>query len=188
MSVITDPPESTVAPGIQAVIASLFGTEDVATLATRGLTDPATRAIDPEKPLHLLHLDDPQELPEALATLGAREIRPWVVTTEGPDDGETPPLVGYRHVLFDGTHDYYLADEHIGLANRLARALADNQDAQSSIRRWRASALEGWSARGSLSDTLNAAQELINIKQTLSWRVTRPLRAVRSRVPTAIIR
>lgn len=136
--------------------------------------------------LHLLVAARPALLANALALLAVQSVSPWVIAT-GPDDtasGATDGYAGYRHVLFDGAHDYYLANAHLDLAVNVPAALQAGHDAQASVRRWRATALEGWQARGALADALNAEQELSDMKQTLSWRVTTPLRAVRRRIPT----
>jgi hypothetical protein len=89
-------------------------------------------------------------------------------------------------VLFDGSGDYFVAEDHLELARNLTAARSDPEGEQTSVRRWRASALEGWHVRSSHSDAVRAQQELFEMKNTVSWRITRPLRAVRRRMPTGI--
>ena len=119
---------------------------------------------------------------------------------------------GYRFCLFDGLSRFYVAEEHAETlqarlaypacvldtfveANLEARAYAvweGRQELIAEVRRWRAEALRLWAGAGdtaSLSDLqrvqreLTAAfDELAAVRGTVSWRVTRPLRAVRRRM------
>jgi hypothetical protein len=133
--------------------------------------------------LRLLVVDEPSLAARALAALEAQSISPWLIVVSPSAGDSSTALADLRHLLFDGVNDYFAASGQEMLAGKLSTAISDAQLTASSLRRWRASALEGWYARGSASDAFNAAQELIDIKQTLSWRVTRPLRAVRRRLP-----
>ena len=119
-----------------------------------------------------------------------------------------PSLVaaGYRPTLFDGLSMFYVSEAH---AAELAAALsypacvldnyvtaaavrceADLEQARSDAGRWREVALESWSAvvaeqgvRRAASDarTAQLEAELGAVRSSVSWRVTAPLRAVRSR-------
>jgi FkbM family methyltransferase len=115
---------------------------------------------------------------------------------------------GYRFCLFDGLSRFYVAEEHAeALEENLAYpacvldAFVDasayaiwqgRQDLISEVRRWRAEALRLWAATGdaassSVQRELAAARhelaaarhELAAVRSTVSWRVTRPIRAVR---------
>jgi hypothetical protein len=77
------------------------------------------------------------------------------------------------------------------LARELAEARAEcdrlrgelAEATQSSVR-WRAAALAGWNERGQSSETSRMQREVEAMRATLSWRITRPLRVVRSLSPT----
>ncbi len=152
-------------------------------LQTAGWQAVAIDDNEPGKAVHLLLTASPEAAAAALAQLDAAGSTPWFIVVQA----SAPATIGsHRHVLFDGQNDYFAAVEHLPLMDGLAATITGAEQANESIRRWRGAALDGWNTRGSVSDTLNAAQELINIKQTLSWRVTRPLRAVRGRVPAGL--
>jgi uncharacterized membrane-anchored protein len=53
-----------------------------------------------------------------------------------------------------------------------------------SVVRWRAAALSGWNVRGSSAESGQVQRELEAMRDTLSWRVTKPLRVVRTMLPT----
>jgi FkbM family methyltransferase len=112
---------------------------------------------------------------------------------------------GYRFCLFDGLSRFYVAEEHAQTleallaypacvhdtfveANLEARAYAvweGRQDLISEVRRWRAEALRLWAVTGgegssSVQRELAAARrELVAVRSTVSWRVTRPIRFIR---------
>lgn len=133
-------------------------------------------------PLHVLHVDSAAAWAPVSALLARQSVQPWIVIA--PAQRENAQLTGsYRHLLFDGTSDVFLADDRLELATNLASCLARSSEDEASISRWRGSALEGWYVRTSKSDALRAQQELVDMRQTLSWRITRPLRAVRRRMP-----
>jgi FkbM family methyltransferase len=114
----------------------------------------------------------------------------------------------YQFCLFDGLSRFYLAREHAHLAPQLSypacitdryttllqrRLEAGFTAAQASVRqltedvvRWRAAALSRWTdalaasaPTGQSAESEHLRQELTAMRATLSWRVTRPLRAVR---------
>jgi hypothetical protein len=73
-----------------------------------------------------------------------------------------------------------LAAERDALATQLQTAAAD-------VVRWRAAALHRWNAAAAGADPGWAHRELEAMRNTVSWRVTRPLRAVRRRLPASRI-
>lgn len=116
---------------------------------------------------------------------------------------------GYRFCLFDGLSRFYVAEEHAELepllsypacphdvyetkASKDAREerdglLVEQQVLLDEVLRWRALALEGWAVRKVQSDLSGEEAErlrteLAAVHATLSWRVTAPLRYVRSHV------
>lgn len=135
--------------------------------------------------LHVLEV--PYDLTVAL------EARPWVlvVPAVSPTRKSAPVREGYRHVLFDGVSDLLLADEHAELARLLgypAGALDDwtspaQRDTVEDLARWRERAVQGWQEQVAAVAILPEQGELHAMRQTVSWRVTRPLRAVRTRMP-----
>lgn len=112
---------------------------------------------------------------------------------------------GYRLCLFDGMSRFYVADEHAQeLQGRLsypACTLDAFVDARSrdgvpsrtelldEVHRWRVEALTAWAgtSRAASADELERAEharaaaerELTAMRATLSWRITRPVRALR---------
>lgn len=116
---------------------------------------------------------------------------------------------GYRFCLFDGLSRFYVAEEHAESlearlsypacvhdtfieANLEARAYTvweGRQELISEVRRWRAEALRFWAATDdsaslSVQRELTAVRdELVALRSTISWRLTRPIRAVRRRMP-----
>ena len=114
---------------------------------------------------------------------------------------------GYRFCLFDGLSRFYVAEEHSDLHAQLAypacvldafveaRAYAvweGRQELIAEVRRWRAEALRLWAGTGDTASARDlrgvqnqlaaARDELAAVRATVSWRVTRPLRAVRRRM------
>jgi hypothetical protein len=130
-----------------------------------------------------------------------------------PDWEKMVGAAGYAFRLFDGLSRFYVAPEHaddlggdtwapanVGdnftTANdrRLARELSEAKTlCDAAIKQsisWRTVALERWSEgmefAGREADERQRLQmEFMALQQTLSWRVTRPLRAVRGRFPRA---
>jgi FkbM family methyltransferase len=128
-----------------------------------------------------------------------------------PDWEKTVGAAGYALRLFDGLSRFYVAPEraddlggdtwapaNVGdnftTANerRLARELSEAKTlCDAAIKQsisWRTVALERWSEgmefAGREADERQRLQmEFMALQQTLSWRVTRPLRAVRGRFP-----
>ncbi len=113
---------------------------------------------------------------------------------------------GYTLCLFDGLSRFYVAAEHrdaleaslsypagvfdhfIPLAQEeLKREIADLQDrlrdAERQITRWRYKALVEWAeVTASVADTEGVARKLKALEESLSWRVTEPLRSARRKI------
>jgi FkbM family methyltransferase len=109
---------------------------------------------------------------------------------------------GYDLCLFDGLSRFYVAKEHAELLTaplsypacphdvyetRAARdARLERDELLADVLRWRSVALEGWARQtqdgGASREEVAALQhELAAMRQTISWRVTAPLRALRGR-------
>lgn len=116
---------------------------------------------------------------------------------------------GYRFCLFDGLSRYYVAEERAELApalsypacplddyvrvdlreaedeaGRLRQRIGELEQEVAQLRgelvRWRGAVLERWSRAVAPAPADDGARdELEALKQTVSWRATRPLRAVR---------
>lgn len=131
------------------------------------------------------------------------------LTNEPTHAGWEPTLLtaGYRFCLFDGLSRFYLAEEHADLGATLsypACVLDDfighaalqlestNSALFDDLVRWRGAALQRWAEgpnalaaeRAAARDARNAAshaqEELDRTRSTLSWRLTRPLRALQT--------
>ncbi len=160
-------------------------------LAQRGWTcrtvvghdDELQAAVVEAGPLHVL------EVPYDLDV----EALPWVlvVPADGPTRESAPVCEGYRHVLFDGVSDLLLAEQHADLAPLLGYPAGVHDDWSSpaqratdeDLARWREQAVRGWAEQVAAVPVLPEHAEIHAMTQTLSWRVTRPLRAVRTRMP-----
>ncbi len=120
-------------------------------------------------------------------------LRPWVLVlpAASPTRERAPERDGYRPVLFDGVSDLLLADEHAELAPLLGYPAGVLDDWSSpaqrvvgeDLARWRDQAVRGWQEQVASVPVLPEHAEIHAMMQTLSWRVTRPLRAVRTRMP-----
>lgn len=112
---------------------------------------------------------------------------------------------GYEFCLFDGLSRFYVAREHAGvLADHLAypacvldnfvevraqEVWADRQRLRGETLRWRAEALRRWAdmqaTAGSpevehlRNEVESLRSELVAMQQTVSWRLTKPIRTVR---------
>lgn len=114
---------------------------------------------------------------------------------------------GYRACLFDGLNRFFVADEHGEIADALSypaspadgavrhhereqlRRIDELEDqlrtSERDLVRWRGLALEGWAelqghvSSGQGIESAHLREQLTLMQQTLSWRVTKPLRAVR---------
>jgi hypothetical protein len=135
----------------------------------------------------------------ALAVLTAHGLRPRLVVVAASGERDPFAVPGFRHVLFDGGADYWLAGPFVPLAHSLIEPSAERRAerdalaarlalAEASAARWRASSLAGWQARASTSAPTNAQQELFELKRSYSWRITRPLRGLNRRLAASLKR
>ena len=146
--------------------------------------------------IHLLRVAERVDHLAALTALDLRARRAWIVIVEGTQDGVTEAMdrYGYLHTLFDGRSRIYVARERApALAyaasyppcaaddfttTEVATLRAELREARLDADQWRATALSAW------ADTLTARpdidEQIAAIHSTLSWRITKPLRAVRS--------
>ena len=121
-------------------------------------------------------------------------------------DAAAAAAAGYSRALFDGVSVYYVASEHAQLMPALSyprcsrdvfvtssehRLRGLNDSLLRELVHWRATALVGWAdalASHHLDEgappgeLARLSDELTAIRSTLSWRVTRPLRAARRRL------
>jgi FkbM family methyltransferase len=118
---------------------------------------------------------------------------------------------GYQFCMFDGVSRFYVAREHAHLAPKLSypacplddyttlryrqleaevtRVRESLQQATEDVVRWRAAALIRWTDAvadngqpGQSAEVENLRRELVAMRGTVSWRLTKPLRMVRKRV------
>jgi Methyltransferase FkbM domain len=137
-------------------------------------------------------------------------VEATVPNSNQPSHGSWEPRVldsGYEFCLFDGLSRFYVADEHAAdLKERMSfpanvldtyvryrdletRTLATTLSDE--VIRWRSAALTRWadavdSTMGSESDRTiitSLRKELERTHETVSWRVTSPLRTIRKRLP-----
>lgn len=147
-------------------------------------------------PVHVLAGGDLTATARALAALGERGIAPWVVVLVA--DAAAVDVPDYRHCHFDGVDHVLLHEDHAELEDLLAypacsrdryvtaaqRELEAQRDqARADAADWRRAALERWEEVAASSLGSRALQELHAMQNTVSWRVTKPLRAVRRLSP-----
>lgn len=128
---------------------------------------------------------------------------PDVPTETSEDWVDEVRAAGYEPCLFDGVSRFYVAEERAGqLREALGHsacvrddfvpeahlsALRRNEELVSQTTHWRTLALTHWADAVSLVEAREDSdderellrKEVLAFQQTLSWRVTRPLRAVR---------
>jgi hypothetical protein len=76
-----------------------------------------------------------------------------------------------------------LAAELVAARAECDRLRAELLEVSQSVVRWRAAALAGWSTRAQTGDSVAISREIDAIHNTVSWRVTKPLRTVRTMMP-----
>jgi FkbM family methyltransferase len=152
--------------------------------------------------IHFIMIDVEGSEGDVLASIDLQRWRPWILVVESTAPNSTnethatwePDLLnaGYQFCLFDGLSRYYVADEQ---ADKLGHQLSYGpcvfdsyqthldrdtavalQAANDTAERWRAEAAESGARAQEIAD-LRAT--IAAMRQTLSWRVTAPLRAVR---------
>jgi len=117
-------------------------------------------------------------------------VRPWVVLlrTDRDDVADRERELGdadYLLTMFDGRTRYFVHPEHVDLPAALAAGDATAwDDMVDEVVRWRTAALGRWAvATGSQPGRQSLVErELQAMRQTVSWRVTAPLRKVRTRM------
>ncbi|CAL8972036.1 MAG: hypothetical protein BGO38_13325 [Cellulomonas sp. 73-145] len=178
-------------------------------VAARRLDDVLEEHLSPDEPIHFLLIDVEGAERSVLASVDLHRWRPWVLVVEATNPLSPEPshmawedgvlAADYRLCLFDGLSRFYVAAEHEELAaalsypacphdvydTRVARdAREERRELLDEVLRWRALALEGW-ARSATPPSDDEAErlraELAAMRATISWRVTAPLRSVRSR-------
>ena len=141
-----------------------------------------------------------------LAGVDLTLLRPWVMVVMSPGPASHGPPVwepaliaaGYEPCLFDGVSRFYAAREHPELRAALSYPACIRDDfvdaafhalqlecdsIADDASRWRAEALTSW-ANANLTgseDLAAARRELAALRGSLSWRITRPLRALHLR-------
>jgi FkbM family methyltransferase len=159
--------------------------------------------------IHLMVIDVEGAEAQALRGLDLRRWRPWVLVVEATRPNSTEPSheaweeileeAGYSFCLFDGLSRFYVAAEHRDeLApslsypacvfdryiprryQQLQRDVEHLQDTERQLIRWRHRALIEWAEiAAAAADSEGLARELKGLHESLSWRVTRPLRFAR---------
>lgn len=159
--------------------------------------------------LHALWCAVPHGAQDVFTSLRSTDLRPWVVLVEVSRDGDDSVDaiardLGYVPCLDDGVSRYFLAQEHAELTaalsypacsrddfvtSREAETGARNEALLAQVVQWRRLAVTGWAdavadrvalAGGfEAGDVAQLQRELDTLRATVSWRVTRPLRAAR---------
>lgn len=142
-----------------------------------------------DRPIHFMKVDTEGHELAALQGANLRKWKPWVLVIEATAQNRTrqthhewEPVVtdaGYSFCLFDGLNRFYVNEEHTELTESLSYPSCTFDEP---LIRWRD---QQHIAR--LSDRLaemtqqsaNLQAELVAMTNTLSWRITRPLRFVR---------
>jgi FkbM family methyltransferase len=171
---------------------------------TRVLDDVAGDLDD----IHLMVIDVEGAEAQALRGLDLHKWRPWVLVVEATRPNSIEPSheewegyvteAGYSFCLFDGLSRFYVAAEHreslqASLSypacvfdhyvprqyEQLRRDVEHLQDAERQVIRWRHRALLEWAEiAAAAADTDGLAREIKALRESTSWRVTRPLRFV----------
>lgn len=127
---------------------------------------------------------DAPDLPAALEV-----SRPEVLVVS-TSPGADPTLVGgYRLVLDDGAQHVLLREDATQQvespsepAGDLTSTTARERALAEEVASWRARALSAWEEQAAAGPASGGITDLLAMRQSLSWRVTRPLRSVRSRL------
>jgi len=168
-----------------------------------GLTSLLTREGLGEREIHFAIIDTEGAEAGVLRSFDFTRTRPWVLvveatapTTTAETHGEWEPLVleaGYRFCLFDGLSRFYVdGQRHPELAPPLSypAGVFDEYIASQDVEReQRIATLE--QRHDELAREVELRDDLIRVQsaqinefeRTISWRVTRPLRALRRILP-----
>ena len=183
--IIPDTGLSTLVDSVSAKHASDGWTIVDHTVPTARLGDTIHDAGLDSHDIHFLVIDTEGSELQVLRSIDLREIRPWVLVVEATAPTSTvqthhewEPLVlasGYQFCLFDGLSRFYVADEKSAELKELLSYPACVLDNYISSDEYRLRA-----ERDELQKSLESASRRIDaLERTLSWRVTKPLRAVR---------
>jgi len=140
--------------------------------------------------LDVLVLSDVSLLPQVLASGSAR---PKVLVVGTAPGAARTAMDGYRLVLHNGVQDVLLQQDSGDLAAALSYPAGDLDSFTTARERalaeevatWRARALSSWQEQAAAGPASGGITDLLAMRQSISWRVTRPLRSVRSRLPGA---
>ena len=157
----------------------------------------------PAAPLHLLLWASDLTIADLADVLD--RTQPWVVVAPAKSAiDEALAAKGYRAALYDGFSRFHLAAASADRAPALDRPAssrdgyvdaavatvrAENEELRRELVRWRGIALKSWAsweprrpAEWTIHDERerdSLREEIEKMQRTLSWRVTRPLRALR---------
>jgi len=171
-------------------------------VTTRTLTNICEDYIDGE--IHFLKIDVEGNERKVLEGADFERFRPWVVVVEAIHPYATAPSTGlpletqeeWQHILidarytctlFDGVNRFYVAEEHRAVIGPRLSMPANPKD-----RALSAKTNQIMAELADVTKELNAqiqqlrqeldrsAREVVALRQTFSWRITKPLRVLRS--------
>lgn len=175
------------------------GEHDV-TVPLRSLDSLIEEAGFADEDIHFLVVDVEGAEAQVIAGIDLTRFRPWILVIEATAPNSTVPThqewepvllaAGYEFALFDGLNRFYLAREHGELRELLSypACVHDNfvrpaermTSMQPELDRLHDLVADRDRELEQLrSDLARLRAEFNAIQQTLSWRVTRPLRAIR---------
>ena len=177
---------------------------DEISVAGRRLDDVLAETGFDAQEVHFMVVDVEGLEADVLATVDLTKWRPWVLVIEATlpnseeqtHDAWEPSVLasGYTFCLFDGLSRFYVADEHVELADRLGHSacvfdefvdaghlalMEESERLRNQIVRWRRAALETW-ATASAEAHMNAAQQARQA-MTRADNLRQKLRTVRGR-------
>jgi len=143
-------------------------------------------------PIHFLMIDTEGAEVDVLRSIDLSVVRPWILVIEATAPGSTRPTfsewesivldAGYRFCLFDGLSRFYVADEKYSELGDLISYPACIFDGYVTAGEW-ATRRQLEHSIEQLADAQNSIAELTsildNLRGTLSWRATSPLRSLR---------
>lgn len=140
-----------------------------------------------DQDVHFLMVDTEGAEPEVLASMDFARHRPWVLVIEATVPGTSEPshdaweplvlAAGYEFCQFDGLSRFYVAREHADLKAILSIP-ASSADRYTTDYEARTNA----ELTRALGRAEEAEHELDRVLTSHSWKVTRPLRALRRRL------
>ncbi|MCV2395829.1 hypothetical protein OEB99_16055 [Actinotalea sp. M2MS4P-6] len=167
----------------------------------------ADQVAEPDGDLHVLVLHAGDTSRSVLAAIDLDARRPWVVVADASLDAGRLAAAGWTPGVHDGVSRFWSAPDHPELAAQLdhpACSLDDSIDARvveleervaelsDQLSRWRGRAISSWAAWEPRQvpdwsvdhqrELDRAKLELAQMQQTISWRLTRPIRAFRRRM------